>query len=88
MADTEGHRGGFRGYAQFVKQPGEQRIGDMVEHHEPSIDWQNTPGAGFLGCQRIRVAARIVALFEDREVEMSVEKMGAPETCNAGADDR
>ena len=63
------------------------RIGHLVEHHEAGVDGDGAPGAGFGGGDGVGVAAGVVVLLEEREVEVPLEKMGAAESGDTGADD-
>jgi len=87
VADAEGHVGFFRGDIELTEEAGEERVGGVVEHHETGVDGDRATGPRFSGGDRIRVTADVVGRLEEGDVEVAVEKVGAAEAGDAGADD-
>ena len=85
MRHAERHRRRLRGDIQFTEEPREQRIRHVIEDHEPGVHRQFA--ARFAHCHRVRVAAGVIVLFEDREIVMPVQKVRAAESRDAGAND-
>ena len=70
-----------------MKQAREQRVRGVVKHHEAGVDRDGAAGAGFGGLDGVGVAADVVRRFEEREVVVALQEMGAAEAGDAGADD-
>lgn len=85
VLDAEGHVRLLRGNIEFLKEADEIRVGGMVEDHEPGIDGHRPPG--FLHGDGIGMATSVVVFLEEGEIVVRVQKMGGPESGDAGTDD-
>ena len=85
VLDGEGHVCRLGGDIEFPEKAGEVRVGDLVINHETGIERQHL--AVFRNLYGVRVAADAVVLFEEGEVEIPFQEMGAGEAGDAGADD-
>ena len=68
---AEGHLGRLRRHADVAEEPREIRIRDVIEHHEARVDRHRA--ARFVHGDGVRVSARVVVLFVERDVVSRVE---------------
>ena len=86
VTHAERHVGFFDRDVELGEEAGEVRVGHLVEDHKTGVDGHEAASAGLGGGDGIGVAAGVVVLFEQGEVEVTVEKMGAAEASDTGAD--
>ena len=70
----------------FLEKAREERVGDVIEDHEPRVHRHLT--ARLIDRDSVRVAADVIVLFEYREIEAFMQKMSAAEPGNSSANDR
>jgi hypothetical protein len=85
MLDAEGHVRGLDGNAEFAKQSREVWVGDFVKDHETGVNRHGTIIFSDGNC--VRVAARVVVFLVKRQVEASLQQVGAAQTGDTGSDD-
>lgn len=73
------------GYAQFVEQRDQVRIGPVVEHQEARVD--GVACAVEVDVDRVRVTAEIVGGLEQRHAVTAGQQVRAGQARDAGADD-
>ena len=82
---AEAHVGGLHRHFQLLEEAAEVRVGDAVEHHEPGVERDRSGPAGHV--DRVGMAAGIVRLLEQRDVETPAQEVRGAEAGDAGADD-
>jgi hypothetical protein len=82
---AEGHLRRLHAHAQLAEEAGEVRVSDLVIDHEAGVEG-DVAGA-FGDGDGVGVAAGVVRLLEEREVEAGLKEVRAAQAGDAGADD-